>query len=231
MLSDTLLNVFVKATDVYGVPSRVRADHGTENVGVERFMNNVRGAGRGSFIKGLSVHNQRVERMHRDVTRCVSTTFIDIFLFLEENNLLDRSNELHLFFLHYTFLPRINRNLEDFRQGWNFHGNSTEGNQTPFMIWLESITAPDNEPRTAMNELLSESEIAMYGVEIDETTDEMDDEQEEDGYDLPRASSPLTFEQLDILKKEVNPLDEDNNYGVDIYMRVLCVIRELLQEY
>ena len=36
------------------------------------------------------------------------------------------------------------------------------------LIWLESITAPDNEPPTAMNELLSESEIAMYGVEIDE---------------------------------------------------------------
>ena len=51
-----------------------------------------------------------------------------------------------------------------------------------------------------MNELLSESEIAMYGVEIDERTDEMNNEQEEDGYDLPRAGSPLAFEQLDILK-------------------------------
>ena len=51
-----------------------------------------------------------------------------------------------------------------------------------------------------MNELLSESEIAMYGVEIDERTDEMNNEQEEDGYDLPRTGSPLAFEQLDILK-------------------------------
>ena len=74
------------------LPCAIASARCTKNVGVEPFMSNVRGAGRGSFIsKGLSVHIQRVERMYRDVTHCVSSTFIDIFHFLEEKKLLHRT--------------------------------------------------------------------------------------------------------------------------------------------
>ena len=52
--ASTVMEVFSKAVQIYGVPSRVRADRGGENIRVAEYMISERRDRRGSFIFGKS---------------------------------------------------------------------------------------------------------------------------------------------------------------------------------
>ena len=53
--ADTVLDVFREAVKHWGFPSRVRGDHGTENIKVAAYVVYYRGAGRSSYIWGRFV--------------------------------------------------------------------------------------------------------------------------------------------------------------------------------
>lgn len=62
--SSTVLALFRHAVSEYGLPSRVRGDHGTENYGVAQYMEEVRGPGRGSYIWGRCAQCPRTMYLH-----------------------------------------------------------------------------------------------------------------------------------------------------------------------
>ena len=125
---------FLPAVQQYGLPSRVRCDQGGENILVAQHMIHRRGSERRSVLVGSSVHNQRIERLWRDIHRCVTAMFYRLFYFLEHHNLLDPINESHLFALHYVYSPRINLALQQFQQAWN-HGVRTARSLTPNQLF------------------------------------------------------------------------------------------------
>ena len=51
-LAITVLGLFLHAAYTYGVPSRVRGDHGTENIALAAWMEENKGVRRGSYIWG-----------------------------------------------------------------------------------------------------------------------------------------------------------------------------------
>ena len=97
--SETVGALFQNAAEEFGWPSRVRGDHGGENSIVASLMVQVRCEGRGSFIAGTST---RIERLWREVFRCVVFLFYCVFYALEESGgSLDLENNEHMFVLHY----------------------------------------------------------------------------------------------------------------------------------
>ena len=78
--ANTILCSFLNGVLRFGCPSRVRSDRGMENYYVARFMLWFRGCNRGSHITGSSIHNQRIERLWRDVFSACLSFIITYFM-------------------------------------------------------------------------------------------------------------------------------------------------------
>ena len=136
--ANTVLSCFKMGVEQCGLPKKVRSDHGGENVNVWRYMMEVHGH-QNCVIVGSSTHNERIERLWRDVHRSVLVVFGDLFRELEDEGNLDTLNEVDMFVLHTVFLPRINDSLSAFSASWNNHAISTERMQTPLQLFYSAL--------------------------------------------------------------------------------------------
>uniref|UniRef100_A0A669C4E2 Integrase catalytic domain-containing protein n=1 Tax=Oreochromis niloticus TaxID=8128 RepID=A0A669C4E2_ORENI len=162
--SSTVLSSFIRAVVSYGVPSRVRTDRGGENNAVCLMMNIFRGFDRGSALRGRSTHNQRIERLWGDLWRGMTNVYCDLFHHLEEEGIIDIDNEMHLWALHYIYLPRINRDLKDFTQQWNNHGLRTERHLSPLQIFVQGSLQQQGRASTAMQDIFQTRAAAAAGT-------------------------------------------------------------------
>lgn len=144
--SSTVLQCFLLGVENFGLPQRIRSDHGGENIEVWRHMLTAYND-TSRVLTGSSTHNERIERLWRDVHRSVTSAFAETFYCLEAEGKLDPLNDIDLFCLHHVYLPRICQRLVEFQEAWNRHSLSTEGSKTPYQLFLEGthyIDAGDN---------------------------------------------------------------------------------------
>ena len=129
--SGSMFSAFGDAVNEFGLPSKVRSDHGGENILIARYMLDHPERGPGTMLTGKSTHNQRIERLWRDLFSGCVKFFYYFFYWLEDAGILNPDDETDLYCLHFLFMPLIQNQLDCFRQAWAVHPLRTERSETP----------------------------------------------------------------------------------------------------
>ena len=135
----TVLDLIINTTKQFRLPSRVRADQGDENVDIVRyiFSHHLHRPSRRSFIARNSCHNQRFERLWRDVFSVFYQYFIAYFGILRKMEVLTLAIKCIFMLSTYAllYILLINNRLIEFTRGWNNHPFLTERNRSPNQLW------------------------------------------------------------------------------------------------
>ncbi|KAG8923607.1 hypothetical protein FRC00_006040 [Tulasnella sp. 408] len=236
------IRTILRQIDPEGIQTRrVRADWGGENLGVKEEMEAARGEGRGSFFAGPSTHNQRIERLWRDVFTWSLQGFYTLFTIMEDQRLLNPDDGVHLWALHYVFLPRINRTLAGFQETWNNHKLSSQQNRTPLELWRRGILAALKQGFTVQlvpgplddNEADVQGhapDFTLYGADYRGAQRERRSTDPHVMFDSPALPFELTPDIWDYLQLAVSEIDEETDfYGTAKYLATLHCIQTLCQ--
>jgi hypothetical protein len=171
------------------------------------------------MITGASIHNQRIERLWRDVHQSVTILYYRLFYFLESQQLLDPLNEIHLYALQYVYLPRIGHALDIFREGWNHHSIRTENNLTPHQLYAQGALSMHSSGLSALD-FLDEVDD-MYGVDDVEAS-----VSGPETVTVPESILTVSDAVLQELAQRVSPLSASDNYGIDMYQEAVDILTQ-----
>ena len=101
-------------------PKYIRGDCGKENNEVAALIQALRRSDR-AFIWGRSVHNQRIERLWRDVNRSATKSWKQLFAAMNECHGLNNNDPVHIYALHVVFMSEIQETLDTWVEHWNGH--------------------------------------------------------------------------------------------------------------
>ena len=147
--------------------------------------------------------------MHKSVT----SLFYKLFYFMEQNDLLNHLEDKHLFALHYIYVPRINKALSSFMNGWNHHPIRTS-HKSPHMLFSAGMLILRHSGLTALDFFGNVDE--SYGIDDDGPVPEI-----ENTLSVPEIAYQLSSANLTLLQQSVDPLAPSNDYAIDLYEQVV----------
>ena len=171
------------------------------------------------MITGKSTHNQRIERLWRDVFTGVLSYYYKLFYFLEDEGVLDPLNSTCIAALHYVFLQSINEKLKLWMTAWSNHRMRTTGT-SPLRLWLSS----EMQNPVGLSETATEEELASYGTEGILFETEASDER-------PILNPPeirLSQECQSELARAIPALHPLHNHGIELYLTAVDIIQHSL---
>ena len=118
-----------------------------------------------------------------------------------------------------TFLE----STQQFVEAWNHHGVRTECGQTPH----QNLIFTAGSLRLRHSGLSALDTVAeSYGVDSDlGVADDPEANEDPEGVEVPATELDISPEQTTELQSTVNPLGESDNFGIDIFMQTLEVLR------
>ena len=131
--------------------------------------------------------------------------------------------------LHYIYLPLINRDLELFRATWNNHGLSTENGKSPKQLFVLGMLKNANSQLTAVQDVFSSDGLPQPSNEIP-TPEHIQSAIGRTRVDVPVVQCPLTPDQQQLLQDQVDPLEENHDHGMALYLRARSFAQQLLTD-
>ena len=116
--------------------------------------------------------------------------------------------------LHYVLEPRINRHLKLFREGWDNHPISNERNRSPNQLWLYGLLNHCSMQYGNFNSIDWEGQMSNGISEGD--------------ISIPQIHIEHEAEVLQILLSQVDPLQNSDVFGIDIYLDAVVKVNNYL---
>ena len=146
---------------------------------------------------------------------------------VQDNGLLDISNDNDLYCLHFVFLQRINRHVHLFQDGYDNHTLSSESNNMSMQLWIEGM----QNYQTMQPSDLSGEDIEHYGIDWEgplpserydgPTYGKLD-------VSVPIIHCSLSDDQIDQFVSAVDLLAESSSHGIDLYLNARDCLESLL---
>lgn len=177
---------------------------------------------------------------------------------MEDKGILDNDNPVHLWVLHFVFLPRINHALDAFTTTWNNHKLSSQRNKTPQELFLRG-TFPLSYAKFSADDIVAglieakergfhlnlypgnplddgeeavqrhAPDFTLYGAEFKGAQRERRPSDPHVMFEPPQAPFPLTQYQLEFLYQAVADIDENEDFlGTVKYLRVLALLGNIV---
>jgi hypothetical protein len=116
-----------------------------------------------------SVHNIRIERLWRDVTRGFGRKWKEFFQLLEVHHDLQPNLDAHIWLLHHLFLGAVNQDAIEWAEAWNHHrlrvpGGGQQSPREMFFFGMIQNGARGYEP-TLLSGDNDVGDIQEYGID------------------------------------------------------------------